>query len=94
MGREFRLALTQENMHIEIFSPSLDPREHTCTWREGVAKARPMPIVESTCKTAKPRHVSIAKIPSHGHLKKNESARESQTIKDNGHMALNAQFTS
>ena len=34
MGREFRLALTQENMHMERASPSLDPREHACTCRE------------------------------------------------------------
>ena len=34
MGGEFRLALTQESMHMERVSPSLDPREHACTWRE------------------------------------------------------------
>ena len=35
MGREFRLALTQESMHMERVSPSLDPREHARTLREG-----------------------------------------------------------
>ena len=34
MGREFRLALSQESMHMERVSPSLDPREHACTWGE------------------------------------------------------------
>ena len=34
MEREFRLALTQENMHMERVSHSLDTREHACTWRE------------------------------------------------------------
>ena len=34
MGREFRLALTEEEMHMERVSPSLDSREHACTWRE------------------------------------------------------------
>ena len=44
MGREFRLALTQESMHA---------------LGERVAKAEPMPILESNHKTAKPWHVSI-----------------------------------
>ena len=35
MGREFRLTLTQESMHMKGVSPSPDPREHACTWREG-----------------------------------------------------------
>ena len=34
MKREFGLALTQEIMHMEGGLPSLDPREHACTWRE------------------------------------------------------------
>ena len=34
MGIEFCLALTQESMHMERVSPSPDPREHACTWRE------------------------------------------------------------
>ena len=79
MGREFRLALTQESMH------ALGERQ---------VKARPMPIPESNHKTAKPPHVLIGKLPSHGHLKKSVRAQESQRIKDNGHLALNAQFTS
>ena len=68
MGPEFRLALTQESMHA---------------LGERVAKARPMPILESNHKTEKSRA-----------LEKNERTQESQRIKDNGHMALNAQFTS
>ena len=79
MRREFRLALTQESMHA---------------LGERVAKPQPMPILECNHKTAKPRHVLIGQLPSHGHLKKSERAQESQRIKDNGHMALNAQFTS
>ena len=43
----------------ERASPSLDLREHACTWRERKAKAQPMPILESNHKTAKPRHVLI-----------------------------------
>ena len=35
-----------------------------------MAKARPMPILESNHKMAKPRHVLIRSLPSQGHLKK------------------------
>ena len=79
MGRQFRLALTQESMHA---------------LGERLAKARPMPIRESNHKTAKPRHFLNGELPSHGHLKKNERAQESQRIKDNGHIALNAHSAS
>ena len=41
MGREFRLALTQESLHAR---------------GEGVAKGRPMPIHESNHKMAEPGH--------------------------------------
>ena len=58
MGREFRLALTQESMYMERVLPNLDPREHACTWRKS-GEARPMPILESNHKTAKQRHVLI-----------------------------------
>ena len=34
MGRQFSLALTQENMHMQRVSHSLDTSEHACTWRE------------------------------------------------------------
>ena len=43
MGREFRLALTQESMHMERVSPSLDPREHACTWTQTPFTTPPMP---------------------------------------------------
>ena len=48
MGREFRLALTQESMHMGVVSPSLDPRELACTWREsGESSTNAYPWVKS-----------------------------------------------
>ena len=72
MGRELRLASTQESMHA---------------LGEGVAKAEPMPIRESNHNTAQPRHVLIQQLASHGHLRKSERAQESQMIKDHGRIA-------
>ena len=57
MRREFRLALAQGSMHMERDFRLALTQESMHALGERVAKARPMPILESNHKTAKPRHV-------------------------------------